>query len=215
MKKSRHIMAMLLSAFLLFGGELLAQTTEHLNFSGGAGFSVPTDGAGRNLNTGWNLGFRGGYNLSPHWAADLDFSYSHWGLNSAALARYGEPNGSSSIWSLTFNPVYHFAPHRRVNPYVTSGFGLYHRNLTLTRPAVVNILVCDFFFGFCYPAPVGVNQVVASSSTYKGGYNVGGGVEVPVGSRRLKVFAEARYQRMFTSRGSDLTFVPVTFGLRW
>lgn len=65
MKKSRRIMAMLFSVLLLLGGELLAQTTEHLNFSGGAGFSVPTDGAGRNLNTGWNLGFRGGYTLSP------------------------------------------------------------------------------------------------------------------------------------------------------
>jgi opacity protein-like surface antigen len=145
----------------------------------------------------------------------LDFSYNHWGLNSAALARFGEPNGSSSIWSLTFNPVYHFAPRSKLNPYVTSGFGLYHRNLTLTRPAVVNTVVCDFFFGFCFPAAIGVNQVVASSSTYKGGYNVGGGVEVPLGNRRFKVFAEARYQRMFTTHGSDLTFVPVTFGLRW
>ena len=150
-----------------------------LNFSGGAGFSVPIEGAGRDLNTGWNLGFRGGYNLSSHWAADLEFGYSHWGLNSAALARYGEPNGSSGIWSLTFNPVYHFAPHSRMNPYVTSGFGLYHRNLTLTRAAVVNTLVCDFFFGFCFPTAVGVNQVVASSSTYKGGYNAGAGIEIP------------------------------------
>jgi opacity protein-like surface antigen len=215
MKKSRLASIMLLSLALLFGEEVVAQTTEYVNFSGGAGFSVPIEDAGRNLNTGWNLGFRGGYNLSSHWAADLDFGYSHWGLNSAALARYGEPNGSSGIWSLTFNPVYHFAPHSRMNPYVTSGFGLYHRNLTLTRPVVVNTLVCDFFFGFCFPAAVGVNQVVASSSTYKGGYNAGGGIEIPVGSKRLKIFGEARYQRMFTTHASDLTYLPVTFGLRW
>jgi hypothetical protein len=29
------------------------------------------------------------------------------------------------------------------------------------------------------------------------------------------VFGEARYSRMFTTHGNDLTFVPVTFGLRW
>lgn len=65
MKTSRLATVVLLSASLLLGEEGLAQTTEHLNFSGGAGFSVPTDGAGRNLNMGWNLGFRAGYNVSP------------------------------------------------------------------------------------------------------------------------------------------------------
>lgn len=31
----------------------------------------------------------------------------------------------------------------------------------------------------------------------------------------MKVFAEARYQNMFTTQGSDLGYIPVTFGLRW
>jgi len=125
MKRSWLFTFMLLTISLLFGVEVMAQTTHRRDVSAGAGFSVPTDDAGRNLNTGWNLGLRGGYNFSPHWAADLDFSYSHWGLNSTALARYGEPNGSSGIWSLTFNPIYHVLPHSRVSPYVIAGFGLY------------------------------------------------------------------------------------------
>jgi opacity protein-like surface antigen len=178
------------------------------------GFSVPTDRAGDNLNTGWNLDLRGGYNVSAHLATDLDFSYNYWNLNSAALARFGEPNGSSSIWSLTFNPVYRLAPHHGIDPYATAGFGLYHRNLTLTRPATVPTLICNPFFGFCFPAAVGVDEVVASNSTYKGGFNLGAGFEFPLGNR-LKLFAEARYHRMFTTQGSDLTSVPVTFGFRW
>jgi hypothetical protein len=30
----------------------------------------------------------------------------------------------------------------------------------------------------------------------------------------LKAVAEARYNEMFTSRGTNLSYVPVTFGLR-
>jgi hypothetical protein len=33
--------------------------------------------------------------------------------------------------------------------------------------------------------------------------------------RVKRAFAEARYQRMFTTHGEDLTYVPVTFRLRW
>jgi hypothetical protein len=97
--------------FLLTAVGAAAQVEDRFNIGGGAGFSVPTDNAGKNLDTGWNLGLRGGYNLTPHLSADLDFAY--------------------------------------------------------------------------------------------------------LGGRRMKIFSEARYQRMFTTRGSDLSYVPVTFGLRW
>jgi hypothetical protein len=95
------------------------------------------------------------------------------------------------------------------------GPGLYHRNLTLTTPGLINTLFCDPFWGFCYPATVGVDQVVASSTTYKMGFNLGAGLEARLGQSHVKAFGEARYSRMFTTHGADLTFVPVTFGLRW
>jgi opacity protein-like surface antigen len=192
-----------------------AQVEDRFNIGGGAGFSVPTDNAGKNLDTGWNLGLRGGYNLTPHLSANLDFAYNNWNLNSAALARFGEPGGSNSIWSLSFNPVYRLAPHSKMSFYTTAGFGLYHRNLSLTRPASTTVLACDPFFGACFPAVVGVTEVVSSSTTYKGGFNAGGGVEYRLGARRMKIFSEARYQRMFTTHGSDLSYLPVTFGVRW
>lgn len=34
------------------------------------------------------------------------------------------------------------------------------------------------------------------------------------GESRLKACSEARYSRMFTTRGSDVEIVPVTFGIR-
>jgi opacity protein-like surface antigen len=181
----------------------------------GAGFTEPFGRAGDNVNTGWNFDVRGGYRPSRNLALDLDFNYNRWNLNSAALARYGEPGGYTTIWSVSFNPVLYGSTHWHITPYVLGGPGLYYRNLSLTQPALVNSFYCDPFFGYCFPATVGVNQVVASATTYKMGFNAGAGLEFPLGSSPLKVFGEARYSRMFTTHGNDLTFVPVTFGLRW
>jgi len=69
--------------------------------------------------------------------------------------------------------------------------------------------------GFCYPALVQGNQVVATLDTYKPGFNAGGGSEFHLGDAGLKAFAEARYHEMFTTHGTNLSYIPVTFGVRW
>lgn len=186
------------------------------NFSAGGGFTVPTSEGSSNLNTGWNIGFRGGLNVTHSFLADLDFTYNQWGLTRSALASFGQPNGHADVWSLTFNPVFKLAPpHSSVKPYITAGAGLYHRGLQVSHPANVRTVFCDFFFGVCFPTVVTVDQVVASFSTYRPGFNAGGGLEFGVGSRGMKLFTEARYHQMFVSDGPDMRFVPVTFGLRW
>jgi len=195
-----------------------AQESENyhkLDLGVGGGFTEPAGRAGSNLDTGWNFDVRGGYRASENVALDLDFNFNRWNLNSAALARYGEPGGYSTIWSVSFNPVLYGSPHWHISPYVTGGPGLYYRNLSLTQPGLVNSFFCDPFFGYCFPATVGVNQVVASATTYKMGFNAGAGLQFPLGHSPLKIFGEARYSRMFTTHGNDITFIPVTFGLRW
>ncbi len=187
----------------------------HVEVGAGAGFSEPFGRAGNNVDTGWNLDFRGGYKPSRNVAIDLDFNYNRWNLNSAALARFGEPGGYTTIWSFSLLPTLRGSPHWHVMPYVFGGPGVYYRNLTLTTPTTTSTIFCDPFFGFCYPTTIGVNQVVASSTTYKGGVSAGAGLEFPIGQSRLKAFGEARYARMFTTHGTDLEYVPVTFGIRW
>ena len=214
---ARWFLLFLISSFVVYVASLYAaaQSWDKLNISAGTGFSIPVQAAGSSLNTGWNLDFRGGLNAGSQLDTDLDFNYDHFGLNSAALARFGEPGGSISVWSLTFQPVLHLLPRRSTaNAYLTGGFGVYDRNLTLTRPSVLTSIVCDPFFG-CYPVAYGANQIVASFSTVKPGFNMGTGLEFGIHDSRAKLFAEARYQRMFTTRGNDLSYVPVTFGIRW
>jgi hypothetical protein len=215
MKLRAVSVSLFFSIFMMLTLTASAQNWNRLDFSAGAGFSSPTNAASNRLNTGWNLDFRGGYNVNRHFAADLDVNYNYWNLNSAALAAFGEPGGHVSVWSFAFQPMVRILPRRSAaNAYITGGVGIDYRNLTLTRPATVVTIICDPFFG-CFPATFTADQVVASFSTAKPGFNAGGGFEFRLGQGRTRAFAEARYQRMFTTHGEDLTFVPVTFGLRW
>lgn len=69
-------------------------------------------------------------------------------------------------------------------------------------------------FGFCYPATFGVDQVVASATTYKMGVNAAAGLELPLGPSHLKAFGEAHYSRMFTRTVRISNFF-LWFGIRW
>lgn len=218
-----HILLLSLVLPLWMMGTAQAQLS-HIEFGAGAGFSAPQGQMGNNVDTGWNFTLRGGYKTSTQagsdlpaagLALDLDFNYNRRDLNRTALNRFGEPGGHTSIWSLSFTPVLRGSPQGHVSPYVLAGPGLYYRNLSLTRPALVNTVVCDYFFGICFPATVGVDQVVASETTYKMGVDGGGGIEFRLGESHVGAFGEARYSRMFTTHGPDLSFVPVTFGLCW
>lgn len=200
---------------LLFVNLAVSQDDHKFNFSAGGGFTVPNGRSGLYLNNGWNLDFRGGYNVSQYFLADLDFAFDRSNLSSLALARAGQPGGYADVWSLTFAPMVRLTPRSPVGVYLIGGAGLYHRGLNFTQPATFTSFGCDPFFGYCYPVTVTGNQVVASYSTYKFGYNAGAGLEFKIGQTGLRAFAEARYNEMFTSRGKNLTYTPATFGIRW
>lgn len=193
-----------------------AQAWEHFNLGVGGGFTTPVEEAGSQLNYGWNVDVRGGAQVNDYLLTDLDFTYTNMRFNDTTLANFGEPNGGLGIWSLTFQPILRAAPRiSKVQPYVTGGFGLYHMSLTLTQPANVPTIFCGGFFG-CFPAVVGTNQVVASNSVYKPGFNGGIGFTIPVGAdRKAGFFAEARYHEMFMSNAPNIRYVPVTFGFHW
>ena len=79
--------------------------SDKFNVSAGGGVSFPTDEAGHDLHTGYNFDVSGGYNVNRYLSTNLDFSYNRWGLNDAALARFEEPGGRTSVWEVTVNPV--------------------------------------------------------------------------------------------------------------
>lgn len=61
---------------------------------------------------------------------------------------------------------------------------------------------------------VAVYDLIRSGTLYKPGVNGGAGFSFTLGDRsNIKIFAEARYHRMFI-RGSDASLIPVTSGIR-
>lgn len=185
-----------------------AQEVPKYTFNFGAGFVEPVYGVGHFTDVGWNIGGGAGYNVNQWLSVPLDINYNQLGINSTTLFNLGAPGGRVGIWTFTVDPVVHLTRKRRVDIYLTGGGGLFRREDTLSAPVPV-------FGGFGYFGSYGgfMNQTLASYSVNKPGWDGGAGVNF--GSNwRVKFYAEARYERMYTANGLT-NFVPVTFGVRF
>lgn len=189
-----------------------AQETPKFDFDIGAGFTTGVGNTGRQLDNGWNLGAGFTYNFSSVAGAKLNVDYSDMGINSSTLQSIGYPGGGVHIFSATVDPVVHLTPHHRADLYLTAGGGLFHLYQNFTQPAVAVTTVFNPFFGI-YPVAFGTNQVLASYSVNKPGFDVGGGVAFGAWGHG-KFFAEAKWDHMFLTN-SHVDYIPVTFGFRW
>jgi hypothetical protein len=190
-----------------------AQEGSSFAFNIGAGFTTPVGNTGRHLDGGWNLRAGAGFNFSPYVGALIDVGYDSFGINSATLGNIGVPGGGLHVFSATLDPIVHLNPHGHVDVYLTGGGGLYHRYQEFSQPSVVVAPGFDPFFGF-YRVAVPVNQILASYSVNKPGVNAGAGIAIGT-KRHGKIFAEAKYNRIFMGNNLHTDYVPVTFGFRW
>ncbi|HEY4361388.1 MAG TPA: outer membrane beta-barrel protein [Bryobacteraceae bacterium] len=189
-----------------------AQEAPRFAFSIGGGFTQPVGNTGRHLNEGWNIGAGAGVNFGSYAGLMIDVGYNSFGINSATLNNIGFPDGGLHVFSATLDPIIHLTPRSHFDMYVTGGGGLYRREQVFTQPTVQSVTGFDPFFGF-YSALIPVNQVLASSSVVKPGVDVGAGVAL--GTKwHGKVFAEARYNRIFMGN-FHTDYIPVSFGFRW
>ena len=203
----------LLSCCGLLTGILNAQEFSHVTFGAGAGFTTPVGGTGRYLDTGYNVRAGGGFNFNHFLGVNLNAGYDSMGINSSTLANIGVPGGTLSVFSLTLDPVVHLGHMLPVDVYVTAGGGYFRQEQTFTQPALA--FGTGFYptFGF-FPTVNQVNQVIGQYSVNKPGIDAGLGVNIKALGKG-KIFAEARYNRIFLTNGYHTDYVPVTFGFRW
>jgi hypothetical protein len=199
---------------LLFLANLAnAQEGPRFSFDVGVGFTTPVSNTGQYLDVGWHLGAGAGLKFSNYLGAMLDVNYDHMGINSTTLSNVGFPGGNVSVFSATLDPVVHLTPHGHFDLYATGGGGLYHYYQDFTAPSVSNFTGYSPFFGF-YNAAVPTTAVVASYSENKPGIDAGLGVAF--GTKwHGKIFAEARWNRIFANNGVHVDYLPVAFGFRW
>jgi hypothetical protein len=200
-------------AIALFSGSLGAQEVPRFAFDIGGGFTQTVGNTGRHLDNGWNITAGGGINFSRYVGAMIDVGYNHFGINGATLNNTGFPDGSVRVFSATLDPIVHLTPGHHVDLYLTGGGGLYRSTQEFTQPSATTLLGFDPFFGF-YNVTVPTTQILSSYSVNKPGVNVGAGFAV--GTKwHGKLFAEARYDRIFMGNDRHADYVPVSFGFRW
>ncbi|MEO8048793.1 MAG: outer membrane beta-barrel protein [Acidobacteriota bacterium] len=198
---------------LLFAGVVNAQEVPRFSFDLGGGFTTPVGNTGRHLDEGWNIGGGFGVNFSQYVGAMIQLDYNRFGINGTTLNAVGFPGGNVNVFSATLDPIVHLTPRGHFDLYLIGGGGLYHRTQEFTQPGIATFTAFDPFFGF-YPAAVPTTEVLSSYTVNKPGVN--GGVGIAFGTKwHGKIFAEARYHRIFMDRYVHTDYVPVTLGFRW
>jgi hypothetical protein len=118
-----------------------------------------------------------------------------------------------SVFSATLDPIVHLTPRGHFDVYLIGGGGLYHRTQEFTAPGLAAVTGFDPFFGF-YQTAIPTTQVLASYTVNKPGVN--GGAGIAFGNKwHGKIFAEARYNRIFMGNNAHTDYIPVSFGFRW
>ncbi len=90
---------------------------------------------------------------------------------------------------------------------------LFRRYQAFTAPSVATVYGFVPFLGL-YPTAVPATTILSSYSVNKPGVDVG--IGFAVGTKwHGKLFAEAKYDRMFYNNYFHTDYLPVTFGYRW
>ena len=193
-----------------------AQVAEppRFSFDIGAGFNKPIGSLENRTDTGWNVQGGAGINLTPSFGIMGQFMFTESGLTTSYLRSLNQPDGNFRMWGFSADPIFRFNPRGRTDFYLIGGPGIYRRTVEFTQPTIATVTAFDPFFGFFFPVDVPARQVIGSFGTTKFGMNGGGGFTFRLGSSNAKLFAEARYIKMYT-KGTSTSVLPVTIGLRW
>jgi hypothetical protein len=183
---------------------------QKLTWEAGAGFTQPLAGAGKTVNTAWNITLGAGYNFVPKFGVLAEYSFNRFGLTDAVINEAGTDDGNTHLWSATLEPIWRYKNGGKFGGYVIGGGGFYRALTSLTNNTYG--IYCDPFYG-CYP--VSQSYTVSHFSSNQGGANIGLGFTYKTDpSNRLALYTEARYLWIDTP-GHSSEFIPVTVGLRW
>src|SRR3954451_20119988 len=122
-------------AFLAAGTiSAFAQSETPFTLNLGVGGTAPVYSTGTRHDTGWNVLAGVGIHPIPYIGLRPEFQYNRFGVNGTTLNALAFPNGNTSVWSLTLNPVINIGARGPVSAYLIGGGGLYRRSTEFTAP---------------------------------------------------------------------------------
>jgi opacity protein-like surface antigen len=196
---------------------VLAQSEEefhHFTLSAGAGLTTITGADAGKLDHGGNLQLDGGYFLNRYLGITGNFMFSDLGITRTELNSLNVPDGSARMYSVTADPTLRVPLGRGFSAYVLAGGGYLRRTVEFTRPTLAQTVIFNPWWGYLGPVLVPANQILGTVTNNSGGFDVGGGLNIPLHNTGAKLFVEARYFKGFTSN-TNTTVIPITFGIRW
>jgi hypothetical protein len=190
----------------------------HVQIEGGP--TIAEDTLRRDLDEGVNIGLGITWQPFSHLplAIRADGMYQHFHIKPPLLAMaagaLGTPVdwGRTEMWGGDLDAELDTMLSPRVRLYFLAGGGWYDRRDSYFQHAVVNGILCGFYF--CFRGPLAVSLKVGEASTgLKFEENAGAGFEFAL-DPGTSFFVDARYMR-FEESGRRQAFIPVRIGLRF
>jgi opacity protein-like surface antigen len=204
---------------LFFAGALSAQPQwlDQIALNVGGGYNVPFSTTKTNLAPGWNAQGGIGYNFTHHFTLMAEIEYDHFRINDKALNTLGTPQGypggTLKTESITVDPVWHFHPKGSWDVYAIGGGGAFERTQNLTRPTIATATGTNPFFGFNLPGYPS-STVALDYTVHKPGLDAGFGISTKV-KWNLKLYAEVKYNHVFSGSLKNMDYMPISIGVRW
>jgi hypothetical protein len=173
------------------GAQGVTSMTKPFSLGISGGVAIPTGDLSNVENTGYNVTGHIGYG-NPTFPFQLRGDIGYNGFSAKSSACPSGSNCDAHALGFTGNLVYEFptAP-TQVRPYLMGGAGVYNVKFEQT-------------------ATTGNTTFSTSTSENDFGFNLGGGFVIPLSG--FNAFVEAKYTQV-NSGGTNLKFVPITFGV--
>jgi opacity protein-like surface antigen len=177
------VAAIAVSSAAVAGAQGVTSATKPFSLGLSGGASIPTGDLSDGFNTGYNIGGHVALG-TPSLPISFrgDVNYDNFGAKQS-------DNANAHVWSYTANAVYEVPTMTGIRPYVIGGIG-------------------GFTPGFSSSSG---NTTFTATSGTKFGFDVGGGLTIPLSG--FNAFVEARYNHFNNDGGGSTSFVPITFGI--
>lgn len=185
----------------------MAQEEKKFTLEALGGVSMPMGSAKDTMKLGYDVLIGAGWKFTPAFTALVEFQYNRFSLTRATLTANNEPGGFTRFFSFNLSPRYYIRPHRKLSEYVTAGGGLYGRELIYNDPSQVQTY-CDPYNG--EGCETSSPPVLYSNTTYRSGFDAGGGIAYSPFDTRVKLVTDIRYNRVMSR--SNNSFVTLSLG---
>jgi hypothetical protein len=194
----------------------------HFNVGGGPTFAAGT--IGEHFNTGWGPAVGLTFDASKRIGIQFEYAYRYFSLKDEQDV--GTLSANHQTQQLDFNVVANLTrPGAPARGYVITGPGMYYRKVEITQYTGTGV-ICDPWLYVCGTYPV--ESIIGSRGGWDFGFNIGGGVGIPMGDSGAEFFIETRYHYVVGPKlpqpaGSTTTtplqvngnYWPLTFGIRF